>query len=804
MRSLIGRCTLGAVFFLAGIGVAQAAQIQIQLRGDGNPNNDYIAWAPVPATIRVSDPSGLDGDLPVVLSDAAAGTDCSTTHRGAVLFANSLTPGKTADQSTLALTLPKNGQPVAFFVAGKFGCPSTGAKDTAIVARTATGAEVGRHDIMVRIRKDASTLTSDERQIFLSALRAMYLRPSADARSYEGFVRTHRVAAIGKEQNGADRYLDQAHGGPAFLAWHRAYLLEFERELQKIDPRVALPYWRIWQPQTTMPSLPFTTDFLGKNSVNPNSQEPELTSFDGDNPLFGWTMPYGNDGNPSTQPISMSRFTVDWRHPESYSITTPDQLHALLALSSFMPFAAAAPPYSAMEYSPHNMGHNATGPWMQNCKISPSDPIFWLFHNEHDRLWAEWQYLHDRFDNTGTDRDAYYIIPQQKPGDSNYGHFDPTAPKCNIGGWNCPPFGHNLFDTMWPWDGITGYSSGDVMARRRPPTAEMGPFPKSDVAGLWPSAPAKPRPANVIDYAGVTNRRNDLGYGYDDVPFGAAQPAAVSAALVAMTAMPKSKKAGPMAALDMLEAKQDPAFLTDVRHILERRNAAQPALSQRALAALDIQMFTDSSLMEEHPKEIMAIAESALSHPDPRTRSAALHLLLDMNDKHAVHVLLAALAKPAAPGFSRAEAIRELGGVENFTYAAAIRPYLHSPDAGARLAAIEVLAGDTASLTEREAILADRKTPFELREAALDSLVLNNPALPAQAGKLAADTGEAPALRSRAIADIGAYVLQNRERVSDRDMANLRSQVAALGEAGLPRLLVENVEAAIDAASAHH
>ena len=222
MRRSIGRCTLGAVFFFAGIGVAQAAQIQIQLRGDGNPNNDYIAWAPVPATIRVSDPSGLDGDLPVVLSDTAAGTDCSTTHRGAVLFANSLTPGKTADQSTLALTLPKNGQPVAFFVAGKFGCPSTGAKDTAIVARTATGAEVGRQDIMVRIRKDASTLTSDERQIFLSALRAMYLRPSADARSYEGFVRTHRVAAIGKEQNGADRYLDQAHGGPAFLAWHRA------------------------------------------------------------------------------------------------------------------------------------------------------------------------------------------------------------------------------------------------------------------------------------------------------------------------------------------------------------------------------------------------------------------------------------------------------------------------------------------------------------------------------------------------------------------------------------------------------
>ncbi len=46
-----------------------------------------------------------------------------------------------------------------------------------------------------------------------------------------------------------------------------------------------------------------------------------------------------------------------------------------------------------------------------------------------------------------------------------------------------PVFGHNLFDTMWPWDGITGHKPGDVMARRRPPTAELGIFPHSSVPG---------------------------------------------------------------------------------------------------------------------------------------------------------------------------------------------------------------------------------------------------------------------------------------------------------------------------------
>ena len=46
---------------------------------------------------------------------------------------------------------------------------------------------------------------------------------------------------------------------PRFLPWHRAYLLDLERELQAIDPSVALPYWRFDQPA---PNL-FTPEFLG-------------------------------------------------------------------------------------------------------------------------------------------------------------------------------------------------------------------------------------------------------------------------------------------------------------------------------------------------------------------------------------------------------------------------------------------------------------------------------------------------------------------------------------------------------------
>ncbi|MBO1351164.1 MAG: tyrosinase family protein [Hormoscilla sp. GUM202] len=37
--------------------------------------------------------------------------------------------------------------------------------------------------------------------------------------------------------------LDSAHTLPAFLPWHREYVLRFEDALQEIDPSVTVPYW---------------------------------------------------------------------------------------------------------------------------------------------------------------------------------------------------------------------------------------------------------------------------------------------------------------------------------------------------------------------------------------------------------------------------------------------------------------------------------------------------------------------------------------------------------------------------------
>src|ERR1700733_9519296 len=110
MKSCISGTVFSAVFYFLLSPCASAVQVDIQVRADNNPDNDYIAWAPVEATARVIDPAGLNGDLPIMLADAGwPATDCSTTHHGAVLFSKTLGSGKTADQPTLNLVLPRSG-----------------------------------------------------------------------------------------------------------------------------------------------------------------------------------------------------------------------------------------------------------------------------------------------------------------------------------------------------------------------------------------------------------------------------------------------------------------------------------------------------------------------------------------------------------------------------------------------------------------------------------------------------------------------------------------------------------------------
>ncbi|XP_045193643.2 tyrosinase-like protein [Mercenaria mercenaria] len=79
-----------------------------------------------------------------------------------------------------------------------------------------------------RIRREYRTLTRAERRRFHDALNVLYEDGTIDC-----FSRVHRNAI---RSSGA-------HGGVAFLPWHRAFLALFEEALRQVDTRVFIPYW---------------------------------------------------------------------------------------------------------------------------------------------------------------------------------------------------------------------------------------------------------------------------------------------------------------------------------------------------------------------------------------------------------------------------------------------------------------------------------------------------------------------------------------------------------------------------------
>jgi tyrosinase len=380
--------------------------------------------------VRVTNPSGTS--TPVVNVRI---TGVSAAGAGAVVF-RSGTSGAFANSVTLAV--PVNGTSVPFFAAGRFGRPSVNDRDVTIEARMGS-AQVGSVAVMVRIRKNANRLTTGERDRFVAAFAQLNNQGMGRFADFRDMHVTQSLA--------------QAHGAPAFLPWHRAYLLDLERELQAIDPSVSLPYWRFDQPA---PNL-FTREFFGVADANGTVQ------FSAGNPLRFWV----TDGIPGI--IRRPLFNTASAPP---GLRTQAQTLAL-GLTYRL--------FRRMEGNPHGSAHVSFEGSIDDPATAPRDPLFFLLHCNVDRLWARWQ------------RDL--------------GRFDPAV-AASYDSSPSNPVGHNLPDTMWPWNGVTGGT--------RPPTAPGGALAGS--AGAAAPGP-QPRVRDCLDFQGTVNARSRMGFDYDDVQF---------------------------------------------------------------------------------------------------------------------------------------------------------------------------------------------------------------------------------------------------------------------------------------------
>ena len=187
---------------------------------------------------------------------------------------------------------------------------------------------------MVRIRKDHRDLTDQERTNFLKALSRNSFASRGATSGSSAFTNWRRWE---NPESGGICWADLAHRGPAFLAWHRAYLLSFERELQKIDPSVALPYWKMDQ----LPSV-FDENFMGANPVTTAAfVEP---TFAASNPLAHWAV----NGE------ALYRFPYQ-RNDQQDLKTRFFSDDTLFEEGAYAKFSRK------LEGNPHNLGHNWTG-----------------------------------------------------------------------------------------------------------------------------------------------------------------------------------------------------------------------------------------------------------------------------------------------------------------------------------------------------------------------------------------------------------------------------------------------------------
>lgn len=412
-------------------------EIEFTINNSNDKSARYLTWTPSPLRLRLLGAPPGSADVEVTITEKRKANGGSL--RFSLLRDSQFHP-------QIKIKLPTDGQSVTVFLCGLYGAPSKEDGDVSIAVIAQTMQEIGILPVMVRIRKNANSLSIDERDRFLSAMAMLNNRGTG---RFADFRSMHMDTAA----------LDQAHGGPGFLPWHRSYLLDLERELQAIDSTVTLPYWRFDMPAPNV----FTKEFMGVADSLGDVQ------FVASHPFKYWY----TDGQQGIIRRSSG--------PDPAMTTSPLIRKEVDTIALGPRFGM----FTSMEGNPHGRAHTSYfGGSISDPGTAPKDPLFFLLHCNVDRLWAKWQHQLSRFDASVA---AAYVSD--------------TVAKNFVEG-------HKLKDSLWPWNGKT--------APPRPNTAPGGEMARSACV-LAPGA--RPNVIDMLDYQGVVDHAKNLGFAYDDVAF---------------------------------------------------------------------------------------------------------------------------------------------------------------------------------------------------------------------------------------------------------------------------------------------
>ncbi len=379
---------------------------------------------------------------------------------------------------------------------------------------------------------------------------------------------------------------------------------------------------------------------------------------------------------------------------------------------------------------------------MGNCSESPRDPIFFFFHSDIDRLWARWQWQHNRFTTDGANSKVYF------PNDA-------------YAAGSAEALGHHLKDSLWPWNMLHGPAAPGDDNDDRPPTNPESPFPQSPLPGVWNTDAVGPRVTTMIDYLGSAGGQ-DLGFCYDDTEFGG-RPVIVPSPqdnLLAATeiaqdrAQPFQKRIESISRMSqsrsanvdelLMQIFKDntqsdqirseafraasgaskPAWVTSALETIQQPNQASDTLRAELIEQVGIvSMFSRDGHhrrreIQERLSQLLTPAES------PAIRHAVLASLIAEPTVKTIQLLRQALVQKDESIVTRQQAADLLAVAAPGQNLDVLRELLSAKESEpVRISALLALGEDRASLPQRRKLAADITQSLALREAAVRSLL---------------------------------------------------------------------------------
>jgi hypothetical protein len=224
-----------------------------------------------------------------------------------------------------------------------------------LTASWSTGVLANSGDL--KVRRNIAYFTEADIALLRQGIGVMKSRGTLDPTSLMFQANIH-----GSENETDPHYAwDQCpHGNLLFLAWHRLYIYYFDKILRAgtSDSSFTLPFWNYSDPSPVSSQLPYP------QALPTAYRDPT----DGDNPLF-------HPGRlinppPNNPPPQMPESAIDYERA--------------FGQTDWQSFG------DSVESTPHNPVHVAVGGDMGFVPIAARDPIFYLHHNNIDRLWNRW------------------------------------------------------------------------------------------------------------------------------------------------------------------------------------------------------------------------------------------------------------------------------------------------------------------------------------------------------------------------------------------------------------------------------